>query len=297
MKRLKLFDESAHLDGLICGLSWQGDFGKGVDTGSGVWSDPGANPCVLYGPAPAAGVTDNGIPFPSYKLGMVVNGDSGTEFVYGKLVLAAVTDILPGQAYQFDENYAATLLTTANSVLNANAVVLSVWAPQLAAGTYYGWFARAGNVAMQAAAGSVANGQGETTATGGQLKFVSNTGHTAGTKSIGPTSAYQASSGITFTGNTTSGSPYITGVVSGNVNGAIADLQVGQVIAGANLPANAIIAAIDRQGSGWRVTIGTNAAGSYSTLQTATATAAGTIFTVTNMVIANLAWPTLSTQN
>jgi hypothetical protein len=276
-------------------MNWQGDFGKGVPTGSGVWSDPGANPCILYGPQPAAGVTDNGVPYPNYRLGMVINGDAGAEFVYCKLVLAAATDVLPGQAYQIDENYTATLLLNSTSVLNENVVVLNVWSPQLAAGTYYGWFARAGNIAVQAAAGSVATGFGETTATAGQLKFPAT--HTAGMKSVSPTSAFQASSGITFTGNTATGSPYITNVVSANANGAIADLQLGQVITGTGLPANAIIAAIDRQGTGWRVTIGTNTAGSYNVLQNATANGTAVTFTVTNMVIVNFDWPTMNVQN
>ena len=50
-------------------MIWQGDFGKGVPTGSGVWSDPGVNPCLVYGPVPAAGISDNGIAFPSQRLG------------------------------------------------------------------------------------------------------------------------------------------------------------------------------------------------------------------------------------
>ncbi len=44
---------------------YQGDFGKGVATGSGVWSDPGANPCILYGPQVAAGLSSNGAPLPN----------------------------------------------------------------------------------------------------------------------------------------------------------------------------------------------------------------------------------------
>lgn len=274
----------------LCDLVWQGDFGKGISTGSGVQTDIGANPCILYGPGvSASGSNGTGVIQPQFRLGTVIAGDLGSEFVYCKLTLAAVTDVLPGQVYQLDKDYNATLLTTANSVLNEEAVVLNVWAPQTAVGTYYGWFQRAGHVAVQAAAASVATGSGETTATAGTLKFPA--AATAGTKSVGPASAYGASSSITFTGATTNGSPYITGVA------AITDLQIGQVITGNNLPANSIIAAIDKQSSGWRITIGTNTAGSYTTLQNATATAAGTVFTVTNMVVVNWDWPTLNKQN
>ena len=268
---------------------FQGDFGKGVATGSGVWSDPGANPCILYGPQVAAGVSNQGTPQPTWRLGMVVSGDVGSEFVYAKLALAGVTDLLPGQAYQLDKDYNATLLTTANSVLNQEVVVLNVWAPQTAVGTYFGWFQRAGRVAVQTAAASVATGFGETTATAGQLKFPASA--TVGTKSVSPSSAYQASSGITFVGNTVSGSPTITGIASIN------DLQLGQVITGTNLPANAIVAAIRRSGATWSIDIGTNTAGSYATPQNATGTAAGTTFTVTNMVTVNWDWPTLNKQN
>jgi hypothetical protein len=268
---------------------YQGDFGKGVATGSGVWSDPGANPCILYGPQAAAGTSSNGVPLPNWRAGMVVSGDAGSEFVYAKLVLGGVTDLLPGQVYQLDKDYNATLLTTANSVLNQEVVVLTVWAPQTQAGGYFGWFQRAGRASVQAAAASVATGFGETTATAGQLKFPA--APTAGQKSVSPTSAYQASSGVTFVGNTTAGSPTITGVASIN------DLQLGQVITGANLPANAIIAAIRRSGAGWSLDIGTNTAGSYATLQNATGAAVGTTFTVTSHVTVNFDWPTLNKQN
>ena len=278
-------------------LCWQGDFGKGVSTGSGVWSDPGANPCQIYGPVVTAGLSDNGVPFPQWRVGMVIAGDFGTEFVFAKLTLVSQTDLLPGQVYQFDKDYNATLLTTSASVLNAEAVVLNVWSPGLAVGTYYGWFQRAGRVSVQAASGSVANGQGETTAVGGQLKFVSNTSHTAGAKTVSPSSAYQAVSGITFTGNTTSGSPYITAVQAASGPSPISDLQVGQVITGTGLPANAIIAAIDKQGGTWRITIGTNTSGSYNVLQNATANGTGVTFTVTSHVTVNWDWPTMAAQN
>lgn len=271
-------------------LCWQGDFGKGVSTGSGVWSDPGVNPCLLYGPIPAAGTnTGAGVINPQWRLGMVVNGDYGSEFVFAKLVLGSVTDLLPGQVYQLDKDYNASILTGAASVLNEEVGVLNVWAPQTAAGTYYGWFARAGHLSVQAAAASVATGFAETTATAGQVKFPASA--TAGQKSISPASAYVASSGITFTGNTASGSPYITGLTS------IADLQLGQVITGTGLPANSIIAAIDKQGGQWRITIGTNTAGSYNVLQNATANGSGITFTVTSHVTANWYWPTLAKQN
>ena len=268
---------------------WQGDFGKGQATGSGVWSDPGANPCLAYGPIPAAGTTGSGILLPPFRVGMVITGDYGSEFVLGKLVLASATDLLPGQAYQLDKDYVLTLLTTANSVLNEEVVIAQVLAPQLAAGTYYVWGQRAGRTVVLAAASSVATGSGETTATAGTLKFPASA--TASTKSVTPATAYQASSGITFTATTTNGSPTLTNVSSIN------DLQLGAVITGTGLPSNAFVLAIRKTGNTWSIDIGTNTAGSYTTLQNCTATANTITMTVTNMVTCNLDWPTLNKQN
>lgn len=278
-------------------LCWQGDFGKGISTGSGVWSDPGVNPCLLYGPVPSSGVTGNGAITPQWKLGMVVDGDNGAEFIFCKLVLASTTDLLPGQVYRWGEDYTLTLLATATAALNQEIGSLNVWAPQTAAGTYYAWVQRAGHAAVQAAGSSIAQGEAETTATGGQVKFLANASHTASTQSTGDVVAFGASSSITFTGTTVSGSPYITAVVSSNANGGVADLTPGMVITGTGLPSNSIIAAIDKQGGQWRVTIGTNTAGSYATLQNATASGSGVTFTVTSHVIALLKRPTLPKQN
>ena len=277
---------------------YQGDFGKGIATGNGLTAAPGFNPCLLDGPVTIPGVQDQGGFFPKAKIGQVINGDFGTEFVYGKLVLATATDLIPGQVYQLDERFTATLLSTtnANNLLNYEVGVLNVLAAQLAAGTYYGWFARAGRMAIKADGSSIATGQGEaSTATAGNLKFLN--AHSAGVKTVSPTTAFGASSSITFTGSTTSGSPYINNVVSAGAFGPIEDLNVGMTITGAGLPTNALIWAIDKQGSLWRVTIGTAVTGSLNTLQNATATATGVTFTVTSHVAANVYWPTLAAQN
>jgi hypothetical protein len=284
----------------LCSAVWTGDFGTGQPTGSGVWSDPGVNPCKLHGPLPTAGTTGNGVLLPPFKLGMIVDGDLGAEFVLGKLVLASTTDLLPGQGYFLDKDFNLTLTsgTNASNVLNAEVGVLNVWGPQTPAGTYWAWIQRAGHCSVQAAASSAATGSAETVSgVSGQFKFP--TTATSGQKNALPMTAYNGSSAVTFTGNTTSGSPYITGVVSvsGGAANPLDDLQVGQVITGTGLPANAIIAAIDKQGSGWRVTIGTNTAGSYNVLQNATASGSGVTFTVTSHLTANVYWPTFVKQN
>jgi hypothetical protein len=276
----------------LCGLVWQGDFGTGQATGSGVWSDPGANPCRLIGPASSTGATGGGIPVPNWKLGMIVSGDLGAEFVLCKLTLAGTTDLLPGQVYWLDKDFNATLLSTTvgNNPTNAECGVLNVWAPSTPAGVYYAWLQRAGHCSVQAIAGSTANGFGETnTTSAGTLKFPASP--TTGQRSVAPTGGFNAVSTLTFTGNTTSGSPYITGI------SAVGDLQLGQVITGTNLPLNAIIAALFKQGSSWTALIGTNTPGSYATAQNATGPGTGTVFTVTSHVSANVYWPTLSKTN
>ena len=283
----------------LCSAVWTGDFGAGQPTGSGVWSDPGVNPCKLYGPLPSAGKTGDGVLLPPFKIGSIANGDLGSEFVLGKLVLASATDLLPGQGYFWDKDFNLTLTsgTNGNNILNAEVGVLNVWGPQTPAGIYYAWIQRAGHASVLAAAASAATGSAETTAVAGQFKFP--TTPTASQKNALPMTAYTASSGVTFTGSTASGSPYITGVqsVSGGASNPLDDLQLGQVITGTGLPANSIIAAIDKQGSGWRITIGTNSAGNYAVNQNATANGTGVTFTVTSHVTANVFWPTLVKQN
>ena len=277
--------------------TWQGDFGRGISTGSGVFSAPGANPCVLDGPVPVSTATGSGLLFPKFRLGMTIQGDYGADFIYAKLVLAAATDLLPGQWYFIDENFLLTLgsATNASNTLSYETGILNVFANQQAAGTYYAWLHRAGHASVSALAGSVATGAAETSATAGNMKFPATA--TVGQKSITTATAFVASSGVTFTGNTVSGSPYITNVVSLIPGGAITDLQLGQVITGTNLPANAIVAGIDAIGGKWRIAIGTNTAATYTTLQNATGTATGTTFTVTSHVSANIYWPTLTKQN
>jgi hypothetical protein len=290
---------AAGLSGL-CGISWQGDFGKGVPTGSGIWSDPGANPCVLMSATSSSGTGGNGIFQPQFRIGMIMTGDLGAEFVLCKLVLAGTTDLLPGDVYFADANYALTLLsaTNASNIIGSEVVVGQVFAPATVAGTYYLWGQRAGRAAVRAIAASVANGAGETNATtAGTLKFPAAASPTAGQKSVSPTQAYVASSGLTFTANTVNGSPYLSAVVSASSGGGVSDLVPGMTITGTGLPANSCIAAIERVSGVWRISIGTATTGAQSTLQNATATGTAVTFTVTTHVAANLYWPTLAKQN
>lgn len=257
--------------------------------GSGTFGDPGFDPTVLQGPVPSAGTTGTGIPYPPARLGTCTNGSEGTEFVLCKLVLAAVTDMLPGEFYTYDRNYLAVKLTTAAGVLNQEAAVGVVFANAQPAGTYYIWLGRAGHLPVRALAASVATGYGETTTTAGVAKFPATA--TVGAFSINPSSVYVASAGITFTGNITNGSPTITNVSS------IADLALGMSIAGTGIPANANICAIRNSGGSFQIDIGTSTANALTTLQNATATTAGLTITGTLTLPGNVYWPTLNKLN
>ena len=280
----------------VCGITWQGDFGKGIETGSGTFSEMGANPCSLY-VVPVAG--SSSIIQPQFKLGQRIFGSQATEWIYARLVLAVTTDLLPGDVYQLDENWLLTKLTTAAALLNYEVGVGAVYAPATVAGTYYLWVAVKGHMIVRAAASSLISGMAETTTTAGQVKFL--TSHTGGSLTVGPLAALQASSNITFTGNTVSGSPTISAVASQiSVNGAvggITDLALGATFTGTNAPSNACISAIRQTGTTWAIDIGTATTGAQNTLQNASGTATGTTFTLTTVLQAAVNDPTVTTQN
>lgn len=251
--------------------------------GQGVYDDAGIDPTVLIGPAPATGVSNGGVPVPAMKLGTVMRGDEGTSFTLVKYVLASTTDILPGQVFQWDRAYTASLITTALGVLNQEAGVSVCFANAVVAGTYYIWLARLGHVPMRTAAASLATGFGETTTTAGTLKFL--TTPTAASYGLPGAGGYVATAGFTFTANTVNGSPTLTNVSS------IADIALGASIAGTGIPANANVCAIRRTGGSFQIDIGTSTTGALTTLQNATATNTSTTITVTLTLPAALTVP------
>jgi hypothetical protein len=287
---------------------FQGDFGKGVTTNSGIFGDPGVSPWVLYGPvssttsvmASAAGYGSNAVPQVQFRLGMVTQGDFETEWVFCRYVVSGPVDILPGQVYGVDENFNASLLTTttAAAAANSNVYVGYAFAPATASGTYYLWLARAGNLAVQAAASSLAFGQAQSGATAGQVKFLNT--HTAGTWTVQPLTAYGASSSITFKADTVNGSPQMLNVTSQitgpqGATGGITDLIPGMVFTGTGIT-NGIISTIDRGGSGgsFRIGIGTNTTGNQNVANNCTNTATQGTFTVTSHVAAKVYWPSIA---
>ena len=266
---------------------WQGDFGVGVLSGNGLWETSGINPCVPLKIA-AAGVSQS-IPQPQFKLGTRVKGDLGSEFILGKLVLASATDLLPGQAYTLAGDYTMVLTVTSTPLLRQEVVISQVWAPQLAAGTYYIWGQCGGRTAARVVASTVVAGLLETTATAGALKGVLTA--TAGATSIAPGGAYVATTGFTLVNCVTvNGSPTI------NVSD-ITGITYGTLIAGTGVPANAIVAAIRKGGIGWYIDIGTNTAGSYTVLQNCTASATNITMTFSGTVPVLITRPTQTVTN
>ena len=282
----------------ICGVTWQGDFGKGVETGSGVYDQLGANPCSLY-PAPVTGVSSS-IPAPQFKLGTIITGTSGTEFILCRLVLAATTDLIPGDVYQIDENFAASALITSGVVLNLSCGICNIFAPATVAATYYIWLARKGNVIVHAGASSLATGGAESTAVGGVVKLITGN-HTGSTMTVGGLSAYGASSNITFKANSATSSPVLTNVSSqisiNGVVGGITDLCPGMTFTGTDAPSNACIANIRQTGTTWAIDIGTATAGNQTVANNASGNSTATTYTVTTHVQGLANYPTQTTQN
>jgi hypothetical protein len=127
---------------------------------------PGANPFSLSGPA----VSGSGKPFPEFKYGTTVAlGDAGAEFISASLTLGSTTSLTDGQVYVLDKDFAATLLSTANSPRGCEVGVGRVAQANVPAATYGIWLQRAGHVAVQANASAPGNQLCETTATAGQI--------------------------------------------------------------------------------------------------------------------------------
>jgi hypothetical protein len=239
----------------------------------------GSNPFVLEGPI----VAGSGVLGPQFKPGHVAYGDSETEYVYCKLVLGAATTLIPGQAYTIDDDYNATLLSTANSPRGTKVMFLLPNAPsnaQQPAGTYYGWFVRAGKVPVPSNA-IVLGALAETSTTPGTV----NTAVTPTVTSKLIVGLYYTKAPATFTASTTSGSPTLTGPFTGVSIGS--GPFVGQTISGAGIPASTTILSVNTyantgspQGSVSSITMSANA----------TATAAGVTITPSLLGEANVQW-------
>lgn len=256
----------------------------------------GANPFVLDGPL-VSGVsptTGAGQIFPANTLGDIAAGNAGSEYVYCKLVLGGATTLQPGQAYAIDKQYTATLLTTAASPRGNNVAFLMVNAPTApVAGTYFGWFQRAGNLGVVATAAAQGN-LAETTATGGLSNFPNSP--TALSKLI--TGLYIYATSFTFTANDTNTGPtagqsLLTNVVLANPND-VTDIVVGAAIAGTGIPASTFVGAVFNVGGAISIQM---VQSDMKTPQVATSANTGLTVTVTGTLVANAAWPYIDKTN
>jgi hypothetical protein len=227
----------------------------------------------LVGPVGAAGVSGGGTPFPQFKPGQRAAGDCEGEFTYVTITLAAVTSFLPGQVYQFDKDFNATVLTTAAAVRGQGVGVVPFAQAAVAAGTYGMWLQTGGNgpVALTGAA----NAAGETTATAGTANFAA--APTAGAKTLRGLYSYGVST--TFTATTLTGSPVLT--APSNLN----DLYVGAAVAGAGIPGATTVKAIDKKAQ--TVTLSANA----------TASAAAVVVTVSGTTTGHIQRPYVDQTN
>jgi hypothetical protein len=108
-----------------------------------------------------AWITKNPDTVPQFNPGHRAAGDNGGLFLYG----VAGAAIAAGDFVRFDNNYSATLLTTANSPRGAKVAV----ARYAMASGQWGWFQVEGQAPGRTAAAVAANAQLNTTATGGAV--------------------------------------------------------------------------------------------------------------------------------
>jgi hypothetical protein len=249
----------------------------------------GANPAIIDGPS----TLGSGVIVPNYKLGHVSYGDCESEYVYVKLTLAAPTIVIPGQAYWLDDDYNATLLSTASSPRGAKVVIAcanSVTA--LPAGAYFMWCLRSGQFPVAAVTITVAvtaGGVAETSATAGSINTPA-AAATVGSKLI--VGLYYTKAPATFTATTTVGSAVLTGPFTGvsTASGPFA----GAAIAGTGIPASTIIQSIQVAGNVVQsITMG-NAAGA---LVNATASGSAIVVTPTLMGEARVMWAYIDKTN
>ncbi|MDR9783853.1 hypothetical protein [Rhizobium redzepovicii] len=250
----------------------------------------GANPFVVDGPI----VSGSGIPGPNFALGSVSGGSKESEWVYVKLVLASTTTLQPGQWFQWDRDYTATLLTTAAAVVGnrcgvftgANQAPTQSGGPaqsiSLVAGTYYIWLQRNGQAPALVTTATAALVVAETTATAGLANApASATVSSKAIQGVNFTAANQ-----TFTATTVSGSAVLTSLGGVTSEGGP---FIGAAISGTGIPGSTTISSITYTPSGvvQSITMSANA----------TANGTGITVTATGVLEATLMRPYLSKVN
>jgi hypothetical protein len=109
----------------------------------------GVNPFVVEGPA----TLGSGVIVPQYRLGHVAYGDAESEWVYCKYTSVSNLILQPGVLFTVDDDFTATLLTTANSPRGSKVMVCGVGLgyggqsfTTVTGSVYYVWLARCGQI-------------------------------------------------------------------------------------------------------------------------------------------------------
>lgn len=124
----------------------------------------GANPFAVEGPI----VAGSGTLGPQFSLGVVTDGNAGSEWIYCKLTLGSTTTLNVGDVYTWDKDFNASLISTAASPRGQQVGVGCVAAASQPAGVYYIWLQRSGQALVRVVATTpLANTIMETTATAG----------------------------------------------------------------------------------------------------------------------------------
>lgn len=251
----------------------------------------GANPFDIEGPI----TSGSGYPAPNFALGTVVRGPSEATWVYCKYVPAGTVTMAPGLVFQFDQDFTATLVTTA---AGTDGYRVGVWGGSLyppsasnvadnktvslAAGTYYIWLQVTGQAAVKVTTATAAKLVAESTTTGGTINVPSSA--TTSTKIIARLS-FQAAN-FTFTADVTSGSTILT-----NVSGATiySGPFIGATLSATGIASSQTVAGITYTPAGVIKTITLSAA--------ASASASATTVTATGVLEAGLIHPRIEGTN
>lgn len=246
----------------------------------------GVNPFVVEGPA----TLGSGVIVPQYRLGHVAYGDAETEWVYCKYTSVANQTLMPGLLFTVDDDYNATLLTTANSPRGSKVMVCGVglgYAGQSQAtvtgSVYYLWLARSGQMPAAYTTVATLGNLAETTATGGAANFPN--AATVTSKLI--TGLYITKAvGGTFTGDVTNGSTSVINLVGLTMDSGPS--WIGSTLSATGIAAAQTITAI--QYTGTKAT---------SLTLSAAATITGTTVTITNSLVAQarILWPYVDKTN
>lgn len=258
----------------------------------------GANPFVVEGPA----TLGSGVIVPQYRLGHVAYGDAETEWVYCKYTSVANQVLSPGLLFTVDDDYTATLLTTANSPRGSKVMVCGVGLGYAGASfttvtgsVYYVWLARAGQMPVAYATVGTVGNLAETSANAGSVgagNFPNSA--TVGSKLI--TGLYVTKAvGTTFTGTTTNGSTAVT-VAAGQITpDGTGGVWIGSVLSATGIASNQTITAFQYTGTsitGLTLSAAATASGSV----TITATSNG-LAGPAGLAQARVLWPYVDKTN